>query len=64
MLQWGRDHSAAERQLRQRVDSRTNQASMGPRPFGRGKCSGLRSLSNSRCPLQWGRDHSAAERAI
>ena len=59
-LQWGRDLSAAEGPSRIVGIGGAGQASMGPRPFGRGRYWTERQWGNAMM-LQWGRDLSAAE---
>ena len=48
-LQWGRDLSAAEGCLATRPSECSCPASMGPRPFGRGRSQGSRIAWNSSC---------------
>ena len=61
VLQWGRDLSVAEGlRLPARAGSNTR-ASMGPRPFGRGRQREYLLLSPKQVALQWGRDLSVAE---
>ena len=59
-LQWGRDRMAAEGCGATGFDPRRSQASMGPRPDGRGR---IVDEGNNLyfVPLQWGRDRMAAE---
>ena len=59
-LQWGRDLSVAEGPSWRPDPPTTCPASMGPRPFGRGR--GIaRLLAGEKAQLQWGRDLSVAE---
>ena len=60
MLQWGRDLSVAEGRAGAAPAPQGAGASMGPRPFGRGRDAGnLPALPAT--GLQWGRDLSVAE---
>ena len=63
VLQWGRDLSVAEGRGPRRQRRRGPQASMGPRPFGRGRHTPGRLSSTAPRQLQWGRDLSVAEGA-
>ena len=60
VLQWGRDLSVAEGAKGPPKDVLQNSASMGPRPFGRGRLWSRHALAAMRS-LQWGRDLSVAE---
>ena len=62
LLQWGRDLSVAEGAQAEHGVRRPVPASMGPRPFGRGRA-GVARVSNEEWKLQWGRDLSVAEGA-
>jgi len=60
-LQWGRDRTAAEMQGRSRNRAGARQASMGPRPYGRGNQEAFCRYRIAGLKLQWGRDRTAAE---
>ena len=59
-LQWGRDLSVAEGACIARRRLPNEAASMGPRPFGRGRITTTR-RAGMISELQWGRDLSVAE---
>ena len=61
--QWGRDRLAAEGRPTRRVGRRPATASMGPRPFGRGR-HGLGMGGGAGRRRQWGRDRLAAEGSL
>ena len=60
LLQWGRDLSVAEGRGLAAGARRQFVASMGPRPFGRGRFEASDSRKDT-SSLQWGRDLSVAE---
>ncbi len=60
-LQWGRDLSVAEILPSGEQEPPREQASMGPRPFGRGDAQEFSARFFSQGMLQWGRDLSVAE---
>ncbi len=60
MLQWGRDLSVAEIRPVEVGAVPAGDASMGPRPFGRGDVSATPVFGGFDL-LQWGRDLSVAE---
>ena len=59
-LQWGRDLSVAEGAMPAASTTTPYGASMGPRPFGRGRLMACKGICAT-MPLQWGRDLSVAE---
>src|SRR5436853_435844 len=65
-LQWGRDRSVAESARRNSLpDLQRQQASMGPRPIGRGiPADGGGVHVSYVMGLQWGRDRSVAESRV
>ena len=60
MLQWGRDLSVAEGAASRCAAGAAARASMGPRPFGRGRLE-TAARFDPFITLQWGRDLSVAE---
>ena len=60
LLQWGRDLSVAEGAPHLPYHL-TQAASMGPRPFGRGRANPHCRIFSEKFALQWGRDLSVAE---
>ena len=60
-LQWGRGLAAAEMIDAQFGHALTGDASMGPRPCGRGNAAWPHPARYTRCPLQWGRGLAAVE---
>ena len=59
--QWGRDRLAAEGRYRAGGTVRGLAASMGPRPFGRGRLACACRARRAQIKRQWGRDRLAAE---
>jgi len=62
LLQWGRDQLVAERRWRRCPIPAGGDASMGPRPIGRGEWLDKVATHNGIIWLQWGRDQLVAER--
>jgi len=60
-LQWGRDQMVAEMPMEIPLSSIEAQASMGPRPDGRGNLGRHRPSPSKHRMLQWGRDQMVAE---
>src|SRR5581483_10991701 len=60
-LQWGRARSGAETLRTSPISPGTSQASMGPRPIGRGNARDFINSTKVERELQWGRARSGAE---